>query len=103
MVDNIDRAGHPLYQLTWKRLSLFTGGGAADLGISKPSLPSFTAPLMGLLDTISGGGAVTVLGGVSSLSSRRSSPRSSLGREESQDLSLFSLVGERHSSGGNLT
>ena len=89
-------------QFTWNRFVLFTCG-AEVLGTSKPSLPSFTAPLMGLLDTISGGGAVTVFGGVSSLSSRRSSPRSSLGREESQDLSLFSLVGERHSSGGNLT
>ena len=89
-------------QFTWNRFVLFTCG-AEVLGTSKPSLPSFTAPLMGLLDTISEGGAVTVFGGVSSLSSRRSSPRSSLGREESQDLSLFSLVGERHSSGGNLT
>ena len=100
MVDNIDRAGDPVYQLTWKRLSLFTGGGAADLGISKPSLPSFTAPLIGLLDTTSKGGAFTVFGGVSSLSSLRSS---SAGREESQDRSLFSLVGDRHSSGGKVT
>ena len=81
-------------------MSLFTGGGAADLGISKPSLPSFTAPLIGLLDTTSRGGAFTVFGGVSSLSSLRSS---SAGREESQDRSLFSLVGERHSSGGKVT
>ena len=84
---------------TWKRLSLLTGG-AVDLGISTPSLPSFTAPLIGLLDTTSDGGAFTVFGGVSSFSSLRSS---SAGREESQDRSLFSLVGERHSSGGKVT
>ena len=87
------------YLHTWKRLSLLAGG-AAGLGISKPSLPSLTAPLMGLLEGISDGGAVTVFGGVSSLSSLRSS---SAGREESQDRSLFSLVGDRHSSGGKVT
>ena len=84
-------------------MSLFTGGGAVDLGISKPSLPSFTAPLIGLLDctTSDEGGAFTVFGGVSSLSSPLRS--SSAGREESQDRSLFSLVGDRHSSGGKVT
>ena len=78
--------------LTWNLLNLPCGG----LGGCCPSLPSLTAPRCGLVTEARSGGAVERVGGGESFSS-------STGREESQERSLFSLLGERHSSGGKVT
>ena len=80
----------------------------AGLGGCCPSLPSLTAPRCGLVTEARSGGAVErVWGAMSGGAVERvgggESFSSSTGREESHERSLFSLLGERHSSGGKVT
>ena len=79
----------------------------AGLGGCCPSLPSLTAPRCGLVTEARSGGAVERVedrsGGAVERVGGGESFSSSTGREESQERSLFSLLGERHSSGGKVT